>query len=159
MPDTQTTSTTGLHPTTAAVGMGGALSIVVMSLLLHLNIHLTEEEAMAWTAVVSGVFGWAINKIELRKPGLVPVVREAEVLTTEIAPEITPERIKALEQVVAELKAGQAAKAVQDTAKQALDVYAQVQASAQAAVSATTPAPTDPFAAAAATLAPQGTQS
>ena len=56
------------HPTTASAGLGGSLSIAIMSLLLHFNIHLTEEEAIAWTTLITAFLGWFLRYLGHRFP-------------------------------------------------------------------------------------------
>lgn len=56
------------HPTTAAAGLGGSLSIVIMSLLLHADIHLSEEEAIAWTTLITGALGYLLKYLSRRYP-------------------------------------------------------------------------------------------
>ena len=65
------------HPTTAASGLGGSLSIAIMSLLLHLNVHLTEEEALAWSSILIALLGWVMKWVgahyPMDAPGNLPV--------------------------------------------------------------------------------------
>lgn len=66
------------HPTTASAGLGGALSIVIMSILMHMNIHITEEEAIAWTSLITAFLGWLLRVLSHRFPVLeIPVSTNA----------------------------------------------------------------------------------
>lgn len=58
------------HPTTASAGLSGAVSIVIMSLLQHNDIHLTEEEAIAWTTLITAALGWLLRFLSQRYPVL-----------------------------------------------------------------------------------------
>jgi len=56
------------HPTTASAGLGGSLSVVILSLFIHCNIHLTTEEAIAWTSLITMFFGWLLRYLTRRFP-------------------------------------------------------------------------------------------
>lgn len=71
------------HRTTAAAGIGGSAAIVLMSLLLHFNIHLTEEEAIAWTSVITGAIGLLLKAFEAKHP---EVETEIATLKADAAP-------------------------------------------------------------------------
>ncbi len=58
------------HPTTASAGLGTSLSVAIMSLLLHFNVHLTEEEAIAWTGLITAFLGWFLRYLGHRYPVL-----------------------------------------------------------------------------------------
>lgn len=58
------------HPTTAASGLGGSLSIVIMSLMLDFNVHISEEAAIAWTTLIVAFLGWLLRFLSHRFPVL-----------------------------------------------------------------------------------------
>lgn len=52
--------------TAAAAGSGTALTIILLSIGLHCNIHLTEEEVVAWSGAITAGFGWLAHRLESR---------------------------------------------------------------------------------------------
>lgn len=58
------------HPTTASAGLGGTVSIVLMSLLMRLNVHLSEEEAIAWSSLLTAAIGWGLKVLSRKFPVL-----------------------------------------------------------------------------------------
>lgn len=65
-PATAPTPTGQTAKTAAAAGSGTALTIILLSIGLHLNIHLTEEEAVAWTGAITAAAGWIGHRLERR---------------------------------------------------------------------------------------------
>ena len=58
------------HPTTAAGGVSGALTTIILSGLLHMNIHPTIEETVAWNTVLTAFLGWLLRFMSKRLPVL-----------------------------------------------------------------------------------------
>lgn len=74
------------HPTTAAGGVAGALTTVILSGMIHDNIHMTIEETIAWNTLLTCFLGWFLRFASKRWPVLdinAPVVPPADPVVVE----------------------------------------------------------------------------
>lgn len=47
-----------LHPKTRAIGVGGAVTTIILGIARRAHVHLTMEEAAALATLVCGAFSW-----------------------------------------------------------------------------------------------------